>query len=103
MIKLFKAILKFIFANKREQNELEVQEIAEGELLISNWQGKKFRIVYTSGQDVETTRVIEPKRIEGQYMVAFCHLRNSFRTFRVDRIVGVVDNDTGEIYRVNFS
>lgn len=31
------------------------------------------------------------------YLVAFCHLRNDVRTFRLDRVRGVARGDTGEI------
>jgi len=40
---------------------------------------------YQSGR-YESRRVIEPLTLNGNYLVAFCHLRGEQRTFRLDRI-----------------
>lgn len=47
-------------------------------------------IEYTSQRGETTERVVEPYGLVGRrrrwYLIAFCRLRDSFRTFRVDRI-----------------
>ena len=45
---------------------------------------------YTAGRDVVTHRTVEPYRIEYRkdvpYLIAYCHLAERERVFRVDRI-----------------
>lgn len=45
---------------------------------------------YTAGRDHETTRRVDPLRLEWRgraaYLIAHCHLRGEQRIFRVDRI-----------------
>ena len=48
-------------------------------------QSRKVEIRYQSGR-YESKRVIEPLTLNGNYLVAFCHLRGEQRTFRLDRI-----------------
>ena len=48
-------------------------------------QSRKVEIRYQSGR-YESRRVIEPLTLNGNYLVAFCHLRGEQRTFRLDRI-----------------
>ena len=38
------------------------------------------------GDDGTSERVISPLLVQGQYLVAYCHLRDDERTFRLDRI-----------------
>jgi len=51
---------------------------------------KKVRIFYVSAGARESVRVIEPLEVTSQgdylYLLAFCHLRQEKRTFRLDRI-----------------
>jgi DNA polymerase-3 subunit epsilon len=53
--------------------------------------GGSLQLRYLSAVGEETTRVVRPLQVtahSGQlYLVAFCHLRNEQRTFRLDRIV----------------
>jgi len=48
-------------------------------------QSRKVEIRYQSGR-YESRRVIKPLTLNGNYLVAFCHLRGEQRTFRLDRI-----------------
>lgn len=49
-----------------------------------------LEIIYIDALGVETTRTISPRRVRvengGVYLVAFCHLRQAERSFRLDRI-----------------
>ena len=54
-------------------------------------QGRAIEIIYhTAGRGERTTRVVEPLRLETRggavYLIAYCHLRQSERVFRLDRI-----------------
>lgn len=55
---------------------------------------RRLQVRYVSAQEVETIREVEPLEIIPQgdylYLRAFCHLRQDERTFRLDRIVGMV-------------
>jgi DNA polymerase III epsilon subunit-like protein len=55
---------------------------------------RRLQVRYVSAQEVETVREVEPLEIIPQgdylYLRAFCHLRQDERTFRLDRIVGMV-------------
>jgi len=50
----------------------------------------KVDIVYTGGSEPPTKRTIEPyrffERLGHNYVESYCHKRNEFRTFRIDRI-----------------
>lgn len=49
------------------------------------------QIIYTGPNGVRTSRLVTPKYVsrhhEHVYLIAFCHLRQAQRTFRLDRIV----------------
>lgn len=53
--------------------------------------GKKLLIRYLSTTGQETVRVVEPLEVnafmDNLYLIAFCHLRQEQRTFRLDRIL----------------
>lgn len=53
--------------------------------------GKRLLIRYISAYNQETVRVVEPLEVNAYldniYLVAFCHLRQEQRTFRLDRIL----------------
>jgi DNA polymerase III subunit epsilon len=55
--------------------------------------GRRLSITYVDQGGKRTTRVITPIQVMGLadyiYLRAFCHLRNSERTFRLDRIVEI--------------
>jgi len=48
---------------------------------------RQLRIKYRSNGGAITERIIEPRSFSGQYLVAYCHLRQDQRTFRLDNIV----------------
>ena len=54
---------------------------------------KKVKITYLSAHDRGSARVIEPLEVAGMgdylYLLAFCHLRQEKRTFRLDRILNL--------------
>ncbi|OYD16851.1 hypothetical protein CH333_02460 [candidate division WOR-3 bacterium JGI_Cruoil_03_44_89] len=53
--------------------------------------GGKLLIKYVSASGEETERVVEPIEVDAhngtEYLIAFCHLRNEERAFRIDRIL----------------
>ena len=57
-----------------------------------------LEITYVDGKGQATTRQITPLRVQAAndyvYLVAFCHLRQAERSFRLDRIVG--DQQVGD-------
>ena len=61
-----------------------------GEAIYSN---KRMFINYVDGDGEQTERWITPKQVMGLkdyvYLLAFCHLRNDERSFRLDRITDV--------------
>ncbi len=48
---------------------------------------------YTAGRDTQTDRIVDPLRLEWRgetpYLIAYCHLRQAERVFRVDRIAAI--------------
>ena len=61
-----------------------------GEAIYSN---KRMLIKYVDGDGEQTERWITPKQVMGLkdyvYLLAYCHLRNDERSFRLDRITQV--------------
>ncbi len=53
--------------------------------------GKKLFLVYVDGQGERTERWVTPRQVTGEgdalSLIAFCHLREEIRQFRLDRIV----------------
>jgi len=47
---------------------------------------KKIEIQYVNEKGERTTRVIKPEKIEGENLIAYCYLRNSWRNFKINRI-----------------
>jgi predicted DNA-binding transcriptional regulator YafY len=50
-------------------------------------------IGYVDAQGRATSRVVEPRAVEGGYVVAYDHLRQEDRTFSLHRVTGVADVD----------
>lgn len=48
---------------------------------------QRLHIRYRSGKGGVTERTIQPLQLTGDYLVAYCHLRQEERTFRLDRII----------------
>jgi predicted DNA-binding transcriptional regulator YafY len=63
----------------------EIQEALEDE--------QDILITYIDAKGEETTRLITPRRVIAMngyiYMVAYCHMRQAERQFRLDRIVRI--------------
>jgi DNA polymerase III epsilon subunit len=64
--------------------------------------GQKLFLKYVSSSGEETERVVTPIQIDVRrgtpYLIAFCHLRNQERAFRMDRILLIKKGD-GSIFR----
>jgi len=65
----------------------------------------KIQLDYCSADNKETKRIIEPFALyysqENWVLIAWCHLRNSYREFRLDRIQKlVILNDKFESHRI---
>ncbi|MCW2599805.1 MAG: DNA-binding protein [Frankiales bacterium] len=54
-------------------------------------EGRQVWIGYVDAQGRNTSRVVEPRTVEGGYVTAYDHLRQEDRTFSVHRIIGVAD------------
>jgi len=52
-------------------------------------------IIYIDSSGLETTRTITPRHVHAEnglvYLVAYCHLRQAERSFRLDRIAAITD------------
>lgn len=60
-----------------------------------------LRIDYRDGAGQETTRTVEVSQLgswqNSDMIIGHCRMRNQTRTFRTDRILTCVDEDTGEV------
>jgi hypothetical protein len=54
-------------------------------------EGRQVWIGYVDQQGRSTSRVVEPRSVEGGYVVAYDHLRREDRTFSVHRVTGVAE------------
>ncbi len=61
----------------------------------------EFQLKYRDGNGSETQRKVSVRNFDrnhlGGMFIGHCHLRNATRTFRVDRVIGCIDIDSGEI------
>lgn len=62
---------------------------ADDPLRIALTERRKLRIQYRTNGGRITDRVVEPQTLSGQYLVAYCHLRQDRRTFRLDNIISM--------------
>ena len=53
--------------------------------------GQQVWLGYVDAQGRSTSRVVEPRSVEGGYVAAYDHLRQEDRTFSIHRITGVAD------------
>jgi hypothetical protein len=58
--------------------------------------GESFLLEYRDGAGAESRREIKVTNAGPTYLEAYCKMRKGVRTFRVDRIVSLVNKDTGE-------
>ncbi len=56
-------------------------------------EGRQVWIGYVDAQGRATSRVVEPRGVEGGFVTAYDHLRREDRTFSVHRITGVAELD----------
>ena len=54
-------------------------------------EGRQVWLGYVDQQGRSTSRVVQPRTVEGGYVTAYDHLRQEDRTFSVHRIIGVAD------------
>jgi hypothetical protein len=54
-------------------------------------EGRQVWLGYVDAQGRSTSRVVEPRTVEGGYVTAYDHLRQEDRTFTVHRITGVAE------------
>ncbi len=58
----------------------------------------KLNIEYIKANGQQSNRIIQTSWYDGSsYLNAFCELRQQRRTFRIERIVGCIDVDSGEV------
>lgn len=84
--------------NERTSNDLSILQFAITNFRLTN-------IEYTDETDKTTNRIIQPFALystqQNWLLIAFCHLRNDFRIFRLDRIKQLnMLNDTFEPHRM---
>ncbi len=56
-------------------------------------EGRQVWVGYVDAQGRSSSRVVEPRAVEGGYVTAYDHLRKEDRTFSVHRVTGVADLD----------
>lgn len=76
---------------KRNVDQCLLSKSETGSNLVNAIDNKlKVDIVYTGGSEPPSKRTIEPyrffERFGHNYVESYCHERNEFRTFRIDRI-----------------
>lgn len=59
----------------------------------------KIALYYKKADGKESNRIVEVVSYSKEYIYGYCHLRNEYRTFRVDRIKEIADGETGEIIK----
>jgi len=87
-------------SNEEKTNSFSVTKLDEkslaDEIRISN----KLRITYCDSKGVETQREIKVNNVhyfnDICYLDAYCYLRDAPKTFRTDRILDMVNLETGE-------
>lgn len=68
---------------------------------VSLTPGQEYALTYTDSTGAVSERVIRLKRLSGsggsKYLEAYCNKARGHRTFRVDRVMSLVDLSTGEV------
>ena len=63
--------------------------------------GVRLALIYKDSSGAHTRRVVQVKTVtfrdDVHYLFGWCELRNAMRSFRIDRIVEIVDMRTGEV------
>lgn len=87
---MFKIILfgedlsKLNLKEKKRIKNKEVNIIEEIKKAINL--SKKLEIEYVDSKGNETKRVIKPEKMKNGKIIAYCYLRNDWRSFKIDRI-----------------
>jgi len=93
-----------VFVGKNFEEKITSQSLTDIQIALTNFQ--LIRISYQTPEGKETERNIEPfafynSAAEDWTLVAYCRLRNDFRTFRLDRMKKVeVLNETFEPHKL---
>jgi len=82
----------------KSEVSLNVQTNIRGSLIEAEQTRMKLDIAYTNKSGMTSTRVIEVHGIGREYIDAYDHRRNTFRTFRISRI-SVVNSGIGPFQR----
>ncbi|MFH6989671.1 helix-turn-helix transcriptional regulator [Flavobacterium collinsii] len=87
--------------NNRTSNNLSILQLA-----LTNFKLVCIRY-FSPDNNQQTNRMVEPFAIytfeENWLLIAFCRLRNDYRAFRLDRIVGLmVQEETFEPHKITF-
>lgn len=68
---------------------------------VSLTPGQDYELTYTDSTGMVSERVIQLKGLSGtgrtKYLEAYCTKAHGYRTFRVDRVMSLVDLSTGEV------
>ncbi|MCC7357044.1 AAA family ATPase [Candidatus Uhrbacteria bacterium] len=97
-IKLNPSIIQFLSSLKEPDSETELNEIQKKDLLHKMIESKqRLKIIYLTSKNEKTERIILPSKIKKNisgtvpYLVvyAFCELRQSERSFRLDHILHI--------------
>ena len=80
-------------ANRRAP--VTVRSVSDASAFLSQAvrEGRQVWLGYVDAQGRPTSRVVEPKTLEGGYLTAYDHLRQEDRTFSLHRITGVAEVD----------
>jgi len=86
-IKIFgEEILKIKIEKKMKKEKIEKIQNPFERIKDAIKNSKKIEIQYVNEKGERTTRIIKPEKIEGENLIAYCYLRNSWRNFKINRI-----------------
>lgn len=83
-----------------EGPEIDAPEAVDDSHRIMDIDGLALAIEYQDPVGAVSTRVISCRSVNPRppgFLRAYCHLRDEYRTFRIDRIRSITDMETGEI------
>ena len=83
-------------ARAQRRSPVTVRSVSDASAFLSQAvrEGRQVWLGYVDAQGRPTSRVVEPRTLEGGYLTAFDHLRQEDRTFSLHRITGVAEVDT---------
>jgi len=85
-------------ARAQRRSPVTVRSVSDASAFLSQAvrEGRQVWLGYVDAQGRPTSRVVEPKTLEGGYLTAYDHLRQEDRTFSLHRITGVAEVDHHE-------